>query len=166
MRKTMTQSPAKAASETGDPLLLTPGPLTTSKSVKEAMLHDWGSRDTAFIRMNSEVRDLLLEIAGADPQTYAAIPLQGSGTFAIEAMLTTLVPKHGHVLLVVNGAYGLRAKEICRIAGRNFRSTRPQRMCRHRLARSKPFSSANPQLPTFSLSIVKPPPVYSIRSRR
>ncbi len=115
----MIRSPSKATSETGDPLLLTPGPLTTSKSVKEAMLHDWGSRDTAFIQMNSEMRNLLLDIAGADPQTFAATPLQGSGTFAIEAMLTTLVPRQGHILLIVNGAYGHRAKEICRIAARD-----------------------------------------------
>jgi 2-aminoethylphosphonate-pyruvate transaminase len=119
-RTTMIQAPSKAMSETGDPLLLTPGPLTTSKSVKEAMLHDWGSRDSAFIRMNSEMRDLLLDIAGADPQTFAAIPIQGSGTFAIEAMLTTFVPRQGHILLIVNGAYGHRAKEICRIAGRGL----------------------------------------------
>ena len=46
-----------AASETGDPLLLTPGPLTTSKSVKEAMVHDWGSRDATFIAINKAVLD-------------------------------------------------------------------------------------------------------------
>src|SRR5688500_8606278 len=53
-----------AVSETGDPLLLTPGPLTTSRSVKAAMLHDWGSRDAGFIAMNRSVLDAIVAIAG------------------------------------------------------------------------------------------------------
>ena len=47
--------PPVASSETGDPLLLTPGPLTTSKTVKQAMVHDWGSRDATFIKINKSV---------------------------------------------------------------------------------------------------------------
>src|SRR5690606_21231017 len=111
----MVGSPAR--SETGDPLLLTPGPLTTAKSVKEVMVHDWGSRDATFLRINAEVLARLPEIVngGAD---YVAVPMQGSGTFAVEAMLTTFVPRTGKVLLLVNGAYGQRAKRICEIAGR------------------------------------------------
>jgi 2-aminoethylphosphonate-pyruvate transaminase len=106
-----------AASETGDPLLLTPGPLTTSRAVKEAMVHDWGSRDARFLALNAAVRARLVKIAnGGD--AYAAVPMQGSGTFAIEAMLTSFVPRAGKVLLVVNGAYGHRAARICAIAGR------------------------------------------------
>ena len=65
-----------------DPYLLTPGPLTTSAATKEAMLHDWGSRDAAFIDMNARVRARLLDIAGA-AATHVAVPLQGSGTFII-----------------------------------------------------------------------------------
>src|SRR5437667_434869 len=80
-----------AVSETGDPLLLTPGPLTTGKRVKEVMVHDWGSRDAAFLAINSEVLARLPEVVngGAD---YVTVPMQGSGTFAVEAMLTTIVP--------------------------------------------------------------------------
>lgn len=107
----------RAASETGDPLLLTPGPLTTSKTVKQVMVHDWGSRDATFLRINSEVLTRLPQVVnGGDG--YVCVPMQGSGTFAVEAMLTTLVPKNGKVLLIVNGAYGLRAKKICDIAKR------------------------------------------------
>jgi 2-aminoethylphosphonate-pyruvate transaminase len=106
-----------AASETGDPLLLTPGPLTTSKSVKQAMVHDWGSRDVVFIEINRAVlSDLVAIIDGQED--FVTVPMQGSGTFAVEAMLTTLVPKNGKVLLLINGAYGQRAKKICGIAGR------------------------------------------------
>jgi 2-aminoethylphosphonate-pyruvate transaminase len=107
-----------AASETGDPLLLTPGPLTTSRRVKEAMIHDWGSRDAAFLRINKEVLERLPEIVngGAD---YVTVPMQGSGTFAVEAMLTSFVPRDGKALVLVNGAYGHRAKRILDIAGRH-----------------------------------------------
>jgi 2-aminoethylphosphonate-pyruvate transaminase len=109
--------PPVASSETGDPLLLTPGPLTTSKSVKQAMVHDWGSRDATFIKINKSVLTRLPAILnGADD--FVSVPMQGSGTFAVEAMLTTFVPRNGKVLLLINGAYGQRAKKICEIAGR------------------------------------------------
>jgi 2-aminoethylphosphonate-pyruvate transaminase len=106
-----------AKSETGDPFLLTPGPLTTSKSVKAVMVHDWGSRDATFLRINREVLDALPAIVHA-PQSFVTVPIQGSGTFAVEAMLTSFVPPKGKVLLIVNGAYGHRAKRILDIARR------------------------------------------------
>jgi 2-aminoethylphosphonate-pyruvate transaminase len=106
-----------AASETGDPLLLTPGPLTTSRTVKAAMIHDWGSRDAKFIEINRSVLARLAGIANGAGD-WVAVPMQGSGTFAVEAMLTTFVPANGEVLLLINGAYGKRAKRILEIAGR------------------------------------------------
>ena len=107
----------RAASETSDPLLLTPGPLTTSKSVKEVMVHDWGSRDATFLKINRSVLESLPQIAHA-AEEFVTIPVQGSGTFAVEAMLTSFVPAKGKVLLLVNGAYGHRAKKILDIARR------------------------------------------------
>jgi 2-aminoethylphosphonate-pyruvate transaminase len=109
----------RGMSETGDPLLLTPGPLTTSRTVKEAMVHDWGSRDAAFLAINKAVLERLPEVVNAKG-THVTVPMQGSGTFAVEAMLTTFVPHTGKVLLLVNGAYGQRAKRICRIAARRI----------------------------------------------
>ena len=109
--------PAPAVSDTGDPLLLTPGPLTTGKRVKEVMVHDWGSRDAAFLKINAEVLARLPEIVNGQGD-YVTVPMQGSGTFAVEAMLTTFVPANGKVLLLVNGAYGHRAKKILDIAKR------------------------------------------------
>jgi 2-aminoethylphosphonate-pyruvate transaminase len=106
-----------ASSETGDPLLLTPGPLTTSASVKQAMVHDWGSRDAGFIAINRMVLDRIVELAGGEG-THVTVPVQGSGTFAVEAMITTFVPKGGKLLVLINGAYGQRAKKIAEIAGR------------------------------------------------
>ncbi len=102
----------------GDPLLLTPGPLTTSRAVKTAMLHDWGSRDEKFIAMNRGVCERLLVLANAT-ESHVAVPIQGSGTFAVEAMLGTFVPPGGRVLVLVNGAYGRRMVEICRAIGRD-----------------------------------------------
>jgi 2-aminoethylphosphonate-pyruvate transaminase len=107
----------RAVSETGDPLLLTPGPLTTAKSVKEVMVHDWGSRDAAFIAINKAVLEQLPKVIHGEGQ-YVTVPMQGSGTFAVEAMLTTFVPRNGKVLVLINGAYGHRAKRILDIAGR------------------------------------------------
>ena len=107
----------KAHSETGDPLLLTPGPLTTSAAVKQAMVHDWGSRDANFIAINKMVLEKIAELAGATG-THVTVPVQGSGTFAVEAMITSFVPKTGKLLLLINGAYGSRAKKIAEIAGR------------------------------------------------
>jgi 2-aminoethylphosphonate-pyruvate transaminase len=100
-----------------DPWLLTPGPLTTSATVKAAMLHDWGSRDADFIAVNRRVRDRLVALAGGEG-THVCVPVQGSGTFAVEAMIGTLVPKAGKLLVLVNGAYGKRAAKICDYSGR------------------------------------------------
>jgi len=101
-----------------DPLLLTPGPLTTAESTKRAMLHDWGSRDTAFIDMTARVRRRLVEIAGGGD--LVAVPIQGSGTFAVEAALGTFVPRDGKVLILVNGAYGARMARISSVMGRAY----------------------------------------------
>src|SRR5882762_10316861 len=106
-----------AASETGDPLLLTPGPLTTSTAVKQAMVHDWGSRDAEFLRINRMVLDSIVELAGGEG-THVTVPVQGSGTFAVEAMITSFVPRNGKLLVLINGAYGQRARKIAEIAGR------------------------------------------------
>lgn len=95
-----------------DPYLFTPGPLTTSATTKEAMLHDWGSRDAEFIRINRRVRDRLVELAGG-AGTHVCVPLQGSGTFIVEAMIGTLVPPSGKLLALVNGAYGKRMVRMC-----------------------------------------------------
>ncbi|MGQ9370747.1 2-aminoethylphosphonate--pyruvate transaminase [Azospirillum sp. ST 5-10] len=97
--------------------LLTPGPLTTTDSVKRAMLEDWGSWDGDFRALTAEVRRRLLAIAAAPEDRYACVPMQGSGTFAVEAALLTLAGGGGRVLIGVNGAYGQRMVEICRRAG-------------------------------------------------
>jgi len=108
-----------AASETGDPLLFTPGPLTTSASVKQAMLHDYGSRDNYFIDLNAKVLKRLVAIVDGEG-SHVAVPLQGSGTFVVEAMMGCFVPPKGKVLLCVNGAYGKRIAKICDYYARRY----------------------------------------------
>lgn len=104
-----------------DPILLTPGPLTTSMTVRQAMLRDWGSRDPAFIAMNRSVRERLPKLAGAEG-THVCVPVQGSGTFAVEATIGTLVPRDGKLLVLINGAYGVRMKTIAEVMGRAVES--------------------------------------------
>lgn len=96
--------------------MLTPGPLTTSRTVKEAMRHDYGSRDQRFIDINRRVRERLVELIDGQ-KTYVCVPLQGSGTFVVEAMLSNFVPSSGKVLILVNGAYGTRMQSICEYHG-------------------------------------------------
>src|SRR5215469_3426975 len=103
---------SKTDSRPHDPWLLTPGPLTTSLTVKEAMLHDWGSRDQTFIAINRRMRERLVELAGGEG-THVCVPMQGSGTFAVEAMLGSFLPATGKLLILVNGAYGKRMVRIC-----------------------------------------------------
>jgi 2-aminoethylphosphonate-pyruvate transaminase len=102
-----------------EPYLLTPGPLTTSQETKEAMLRDWGSRDMAFIDINQQVRERLVVMAGGD-DAFTCVPLQGSGTFAVEAMLATFLPRDGKLLILINGAYGHRIATICDYLGRQY----------------------------------------------
>ncbi len=100
-----------------DPLLLTPGPLTTSLATKTAMLHDWGSWDSSFTDLTADVRRRLLAIADA-ADDYTCVPLQGSGTFAVEAAIGTLLPRDGKLLCLVNGAYGKRIAQLTEVMGR------------------------------------------------
>lgn len=99
--------------------LLTPGPLTISMRTKQAMLRDWGSWDADFNSITARVRERLLDIVhGAG--THECVPLQGSGTFSVEAAIGTLVPRSGHVLVPQNGAYCQRIARICRVLGRRL----------------------------------------------
>jgi 2-aminoethylphosphonate-pyruvate transaminase len=102
------------------PYLLTPGPLTTSRTVKLAMLADWGSRDVEFRKIVSNIRKRILQLANCDGR-YECVIMQGSGTFAIEAALGSLCPdKRRKTLVIANGAYGDRAAQIMERIGRPF----------------------------------------------
>lgn len=100
---------------TTDKRLFTPGPLTTSRTVKEAMLRDLGSRDFEFIETVKDIRQRLLAVGEVAQPEYEAILMQGSGTFGLEAVLSSTVPPEGKVLSVVNGAYGRRISQMAAV---------------------------------------------------
>lgn len=99
------------------PILLTPGPLTTSDRTRSAMMSDWGSWDSAFNRLTASVCEDILTIAGGKG-THDCVPIQGSGTFAVEAALGSFVARTGKVLVPSNGAYAERIIRILRYLGR------------------------------------------------
>ena len=98
-------------------LLFTPGPLTTTPTVKEAMLLDWGSRDPEFISLVRDIRRRLVGLAGGTEPDWQAIPMQGSGTFGIESVIGSAVPRDGALLVFINGAYGRRMARIAEVLG-------------------------------------------------
>src|SRR5882757_10625222 len=104
---------------TTEPYLLTPGPLTTSLRTKQSMLRDWGSWDVDFNKITARVCERLLQIVHGTG-THECVPMQGSGTFSVEAAIGTLVPRAGHVLVPQNGAYCQRIARICRVLGRTL----------------------------------------------
>src|SRR5438067_13328840 len=102
-----------------DPILLTPGPLSTSLATRSAMLRDWGSWDASFNAVTARVRERLTEVLQAADK-HVCVPMQGSGTFSVEAAVNTLVPRDGHVLVLINGAYGTRFAKLTRMMGRRL----------------------------------------------
>ena len=102
-----------------DPILLTPGPLTTSLATKTAMLRDWGSWDTSFNAVTARVRARLTAVVNGEA-THVCVPMQGSGTFSVEAAVNTLVPRNGHLLVLINGAYGKRLARLTEMMGRKL----------------------------------------------
>lgn len=100
-----------------DKILFTPGPLTTSRTVKQAMLRDLGSRDREFIDLVGDIRRQLVELGHASPGTYEAILMQGSGTFSVESVLGSGTPRNGKYLIIINGAYGHRIHSIATTLG-------------------------------------------------
>ena len=97
-------------------LLLTPGPLSTSKSVKAVMLRDWCTWDDDYNAIVQQIRRRLVELA--TPQDgFTAVLMQGSGTFSVESVLTSAVAKDRKLLVLANGAYGERMERIATQAG-------------------------------------------------
>src|SRR5260221_3712245 len=105
----------KPTTRNQDKLLYTPGPLTTSATVKAAMLRDLGSRDQEFMAVVRTIREKLLAIGGqSDDALYTVVPMQGSGTFGIEATISSIVPRGGKLLVIINGAYGKRIAQMAK----------------------------------------------------
>ena len=152
-RAAPTRSSSEALHEPSahDPILLTPGPLTTSLETKPAMLRDWGSWDAAFNAITATSASDLLDIVHGGA-THVCVPMQGSGTFSVEAALNTLVPRDGHVLVLNNGAYGKRIARICEMTwAARRRCSRPPRTSRPRPTTSTRRSRADPSITHVAL---------------
>jgi hypothetical protein len=109
--------PLRAHPMDRDRILLTPGPLTTTLRTKLAMLQRLGQLGRRLQRRHRRRAHRLLDIVhGQD--THVSVPLQGSGTFSVEAAVATVVPRDGHVLVPDNGAYCKRAAKLSQMMGR------------------------------------------------
>ncbi|MDD9265888.1 2-aminoethylphosphonate--pyruvate transaminase [Paenibacillus sp. GCM10023248] len=93
-------------------LLLTPGPLSTSKKVKSAMLRDWCTWDRDYNELVQSIRSRLVAMASSKPDDYTAVLMQGSGTFCVESVIGSVIPKKGKLLVLTNGAYGTRIAQM------------------------------------------------------
>ncbi|ATW26648.1 2-aminoethylphosphonate--pyruvate transaminase [Candidatus Formimonas warabiya] len=98
-------------------LLLTPGPLSTTKTVKGAMLRDWCTWDSDYNNLVQEIRARLVKLATKHVPEYTAVLMQGSGTFSVEAVIGSAVPREGKLLVLANGAYGSRIAQIAQVLG-------------------------------------------------
>lgn len=100
--------------------LLTPGPLTTTETVKREMLTDHCTWDNDYKQITQRIRKGLLELAHVSPEEYTAVLMQGSGTFGVESVLTSSVGKDDKILIIANGAYGERMEDIAKHAGLDY----------------------------------------------
>src|ERR1700729_1657853 len=97
-------------------ILFTPGPLSTSKTVKEAMLEDMGSRDHLFVSAVKDIRNGLLKLAHVSREEgYECVIVQGSGTFGVESVISSVAGANDNLLILVNGAYGERIVKMANI---------------------------------------------------
>lgn len=100
--------------------LLTPGPLTTSSTVKEKMLVDRCTWDGDYKVITQKIRSQLLELAGCRDEDYTVVLMQGSGTFAVESVMMTAISEEDKPLLITNGAYGERIVKMAEAIGMTF----------------------------------------------
>ena len=97
--------------------LLTPGPLTTTATVKAAMLVDHCTWDDDYKRITTDICEQLLTIANCSPTEYATVLMQGSGSFGVESVLNSAITADDYVLIITNGAYGDRMAEMLSYIG-------------------------------------------------
>ena len=124
------------------------------------MLRDWGSWDEDFRALTADLRRRLLALLGGGADAYECVPMQGSGTFGVEAMLGTFLPRDGKVLVLSNGAYGARAAEITRYLGRQYSVIDKATTCHRAAMRSAPPSRPIRRSPMSWPSIARQVPGF------
>ena len=131
--------------------LLTPGPLTTTETVKQQMLFDHCTWDDDYKKITQEIRAGLLQLAHVREPEYTAVLMQGSGTFGAESVLTSVIGQKDKLLICANGAYGLRMGDICRHAGIAFALYEEPNTCRPDPARVEAYLKADPAITHVSM---------------
>lgn len=96
-------------------LLLTPGPLSTSRTVREAMMRDWCTWDRDYNELVQSIRQRLVALATNQVEAYTTVLVQGSGTFCVEAVISSVIPAEGKLLVLTNGAYGDRIVKMAQV---------------------------------------------------
>ena len=104
-----------------DYILLTPGPLSTSKRVRAALLKDWCTWDIEYNNMIQEIRSMLLKVANCSEDIYTSVLMQGSGSFSVESVIGTSVGENDKLLIIANGAYGKRMNDIAKVLKINYK---------------------------------------------
>lgn len=99
-------------------ILLTPGPVQTDPRTRAAMAQDIAPWDNDFRAVYTRIRERVLALAGGDAATHACLPLQGAGHFAVEAVIRSIIPAGGAIIVPMNGAYAERIMLLARGAGR------------------------------------------------
>lgn len=126
--------------------LLTPGPLTTTDSVKNEMLVDHCTWDNDYKQITQNIRQQLLELAQVKEPEYTSVLMQGSGTFGVESVLTSAIKNSDKVLIAANGAYGLRMKDICCHAKINYTLYEEKNYARPSAKKIAEILNADPQI--------------------
>lgn len=131
--------------------LLTPGPLTTTDTVKREMLFDHCTWDDDYKQITQKIRKGLLELAHVSEPAYTAVLMQGSGTFGVESVLTSVVGAQDKLLICANGAYGLRMGDICRHAGVPYVLYEEPNTCQPKAEKVAALLTENPDISHVSM---------------
>ena len=135
--------------------LLTPGPLTTTDTVKKEMMFDHCTWDEDYKKITQEIRSGLLKLAHVSEDTYTCVLMQGSGTFGVESVLTSSVGEDDRLLIASNGAYGERMADIAEHAVLIFFTARPMTWFRPRI-KFRSCSMSIRRLPMFPWYTARP----------
>ena len=139
-------------------LLFTPGPLSTSRTVKEAALEDMGSRDEAFIGTIRYIREELLRLGHVSKtEGYETVIIQGSGTFGVESVISSAIGENDRLLILSNGAYGERIVKMAAVHGLQHDVLRFEEDAITNPATVERFYNSIPALRTWPVYTAKPP---------
>lgn len=127
-------------------LLLTPGPLTTSNTVRKAMLKDWCTWDDEYNNLVQDLRKRLLKLGTDRIDKYTVVLMQGSGTFAVESVITTAIRPQDKLLILSNGAYGDRIESICKVSKINYITYRVSQTKIHDIDVVKKYLEEDPSI--------------------